>query len=223
MSQQKPALVAIFAHPDDESFGPSGTLHLYTKTHDVYIICATRGDAGENHTAGEASELGLIREQELRDSSEAIGVKNVFFLDYKDGCLCNSIYHQVAKDLQNILDEIKPEILITYEYRGVSGHIDHVFMAMVTSYVFERVEYAKELHFFCISEEHRKVFDEYFIHVPPGYSRPEIDKVVDITSVWDKKVEAIYKHKSQIKDANNVVEELRMLKTKEECFIIWKK
>lgn len=221
MSKQKPSLVAIFAHPDDESFGPSGTLHMYTKTHDVYIICATRGDAGENNLkTGELSNLALIREQELRESSAVLGAKEVFFLDYKDGCICNSVYHQIADEVIKILDKIKPEILMTYEYRGVSGHLDHVAMSMITSFVFEKVDYAKTLLYFCLSEEHRKVFDEYFIHVPPGYSPSQIDKVVDITPIWDKKVEAIYKHKSQIKDAENIVKELRMLKTKDECFIV---
>ena len=48
-SMKRPSLVAIFAHPDDEAFGPAGTLKIYSKTHDIHLICATRGEAGENH------------------------------------------------------------------------------------------------------------------------------------------------------------------------------
>ena len=42
----KPVVVAVFAHPDDEAFGPGGTLAVLSKTHDVYIITVTGGEAG---------------------------------------------------------------------------------------------------------------------------------------------------------------------------------
>lgn len=60
MNKQK--LVAIFAHPDDEAFGPGGTLALYAKTHDTYLICVTHGEAGHHHN-GDTTGLGSVREK----------------------------------------------------------------------------------------------------------------------------------------------------------------
>lgn len=48
MSAKKPCLLAVFAHPDDESFRPSATLAKYVRDGvEVYLVCATRGEAGE--------------------------------------------------------------------------------------------------------------------------------------------------------------------------------
>lgn len=41
----KNKLVCVFAHPDDEAFGPGGTIAKFSKTHAVYILCITRGEA----------------------------------------------------------------------------------------------------------------------------------------------------------------------------------
>ena len=46
----RPSVVAIFAHPDDEAFGPAGTLKKLSETNDVYILCATKGHEGNNYT-----------------------------------------------------------------------------------------------------------------------------------------------------------------------------
>src|SRR3989344_3283405 len=114
-------IVCIFAHPDDESFGPSGTIAKLSKENDVYIICATDGDAGENQN--KYKDLGKVRTEEARKSAKVLGVKKVFFLGHKDGTLSNSLYHLLAEKVQGILDDIRPDTLITFEPRGVSGHI----------------------------------------------------------------------------------------------------
>jgi len=87
---KRPSLVAIFAHPDDEAFGPAGTIAKYAQDHEIYLICATRGEAGENFLDDTTRSIGEIREQELRASAKLLGVKQVFLLDYEDGSLCNN-------------------------------------------------------------------------------------------------------------------------------------
>ncbi|MDO8609042.1 MAG: hypothetical protein Q7R95_00695, partial [bacterium] len=112
------------------------------------------------------------------------------------------------------------EILITNEPRGVSGHIDHVTISMVTSYVFNKLPSAKTILYHCISEEYRKQFPyEYFIYLPPGYKKSEIDKVVDVSSVWTEKVNAILSHKSQSKDAQRILNRINNFR-KEEYFLV---
>ena len=77
-------LLAIVAHPDDESFGPGGTLAKYAgEGVEVHLLCATRGESGR-HKPGERSQgskLGDIREKELRGAAEVLGIKQVEFMD----------------------------------------------------------------------------------------------------------------------------------------------
>ncbi|MBI2637373.1 MAG: PIG-L family deacetylase, partial [Candidatus Sungbacteria bacterium] len=60
MKHKKKTIVAIFAHPDDEAFGPAGTLAKLALAHDVYVICATKGEAGDK-TYAEGRKLGAVR------------------------------------------------------------------------------------------------------------------------------------------------------------------
>jgi len=195
----KKSVVGIFAHPDDEAFGPAGSLVLLSKTHDVYLICATNGDAGQNHSSNKNS-LDIIRKEELIKSSKLLGIKQVFFLDFKDGELNQTLYHLLAEKIQEIINKLKPELLITYEPRGVSGHIDHIVVSMVSTFVFERFSFIKKLYYYCISDFQRKMIRNYFIYFPPGYKKEDINLIIDISSVWDIKIRAIQVHASQAKD-----------------------
>ncbi|NTU72657.1 PIG-L family deacetylase [Candidatus Roizmanbacteria bacterium] len=215
-----PRLVAIFAHPDDESFGPSGTLALMAKTHEIHLICATKGGAGQN-SLNTNEPLTEVRSRELQRSATIIGIHHVHFLNYEDGTLSNNLYHAIAKDIQEIIDPLQPELFLTFEPRGISGHIDHITMSMVTSYIFERADYAKELWYYC-TEESRAPTSEYFIYRPPGYPRERIDKIHDITTVWDKKIQAMLAHETQVEDARRIIKHLQPL-PKEEFFLVKKK
>lgn len=213
-------IVAIFAHPDDEAFGPSGTIATLAKTSDVYLLCATRGEAGQND--GNHRQLGKVREKELRKSAKILGVKKVYFLGFVDGTLSNSLYHLLAKKIEQKLNLLRPETIISYEPRGVSGHIDHITVAMVTCYVFNKLPFIKTLMQYCISTEARNKFKNYFIYFPNGYKKDQIDKIIDVSSVWDTKAKAMMAHESQIKDAQRILRSRQSL-PKEEYFLVFKK
>ena len=220
---KKRSLVAIFAHPDDEAFGPGGTLALYSKTHDVFVICVTLGQSGNNHHNGDTKNIAKIRSQELLNSAKILGIKKVFFLNYKDGALSNDKYHKIADEIQKITDKLKPEILLTFEERGVSGHIDHIAISMITHFVFFKVKYTKKLMLFCISEKEAAEFrKDYFIYVPIGNNPSKVDKIVNTSSVYDIRVAAMKQHKSQMKDVIKILkiheklphQELFLIRTK---------
>lgn len=217
----KKTIFALFAHPDDESFGPSGTIALLAKTHDVYLICATKGEAGQDYSKTEELLVDK-REKELRAAAHILGIKDVFFLGFIDGELDNNNYHKVADKIEKLAAIHKPELFITYENRGISGHLDHVAISMITSYVFYRLDYVKELHYFCLDEDQRGTGQTYFVYFPAGYSKNEISKRVDVTSVLDIKIAAIQEHKSQIQDFETLLKRMKD-KRMEECFIVVKK
>lgn len=214
-------VVGIFAHPDDEALGPAGTIAKFASEGNMYIICVTCGEAG-GKTTDDKEEIGKTRRAELLESAKLLGVKEVFFLHYEDGTLSNSIYHDIAEKIQEKLEALQPEILLTFEPRGVSGHIDHIAVSMITSYVFERLPFAKKLMYYCLSKARREKIDTYFIYFPPGYSDEEIQETVDIETYWDTKVKAMHCHKSQMHDVKTVLSQTSDL-PKEEYFLVAEK
>ena len=108
---------------------------------------------------------------------------------------------------------------MTFEEKGVSGHIDHIAVTMVVNYIFDRVKFVKTLMYYCILEEESRGLQPYFIYVPPGYERSKIDKIVDITSVNNLKIKALKKHRSQVSDVSRILKQREKL-PKEEHFLI---
>ena len=90
-------LLAVLAHPDDESFGMGGTLALYAQRGvEVHLICATRGEAGmmdAEHLQGYTSTADK-RETELRCAARILGLREVHFLDYRDSGMPGSADNQ---------------------------------------------------------------------------------------------------------------------------------
>jgi len=215
--KQNRVVVAIFAHPDDEAFGPSGTITKLAKTHDIYVLCATRGEAG-----GNLKNIGKVREKELRCSAQILGVKEVYFLGFADGTLSNSLYHRLAAKIEQKLKLLKPQTVLTFEPRGISGHIDHITVSLATTYVFYKLPFVQKLLYFCISEEERKLIKDYFIYFPPGYQKSQIDQIVDVSDVWDTKVASMLCHKSQIADAKRILK-MRQKFPKVEYFLVTNK
>ncbi len=81
------ALLAVLAHPDDESFGPGGTLALYaSRGVQVHLLCATRGEVGTvapELMAGHAT-IGDLRQTELECAASHLGLAGVHFLGYRE-------------------------------------------------------------------------------------------------------------------------------------------
>jgi len=208
-------VLCVFAHPDDEAFGPGGTIAKLALTQDVFLVCATLGEAGQ----GKYKNLGNVRKKELVKSSKLLGVKAVYFLSYKDGSLSNNFYHKLVVDVNKFIEKLKPDTLLTFDPNGVTGHIDHVTLSLATTYVFEHQKIAKKLMYFCYHKSYTDYFKviklDYFIHIPPGYADNQIDEIVDVSEVWEKRIKAIWAHKSQNKDAEFAFKMVTTLPKKE--------
>lgn len=212
----KAKLICVFAHPDDEAFGPGGTIAQFSQTRDVYILCTTKGEAGGFN---QDKNIASVREKELIDSAKILGVKEVKFLGFRDGKLSNSNYHAVAKKIKSYLEKIRPDTLLTFEPRGVSGHLDHVAVSMVTSYLFEHLKFVKKLLYYCHLDWQVKIIKtflkDYFVYFPPGYKSTEINLTVNIGSVWKIKERAMKVHLSQIHDVRRILAFQKLMPKKE--------
>jgi LmbE family N-acetylglucosaminyl deacetylase len=131
------ALLAILAHPDDESFAMGGTLARYAAAGAVVrLIYATRGEAGIPGLSQEAA--GQVRQAELSQAVSVLGVREVRFLDYQDGTLAQGEPAVAIERLAAILDELRPRAVITFGPDGISGHPDHVTVGAWVTAAFDR-------------------------------------------------------------------------------------
>ncbi len=123
-------LLAILAHPDDESLATGSTLAKYAAEGvETYLICATKGERGwmgEQKDNPGLVELGKIREQELLSAAAALGIRQVYFLDYLDGDLDRADPAKAIGKIASIIREVKPQVAITFGPDGAYGHPDHI-------------------------------------------------------------------------------------------------
>ncbi len=122
-------LLAVFAHPDDEAFGTGGTLARYAAQGcDVYLVTATRGEAGQIARPALATPASLpaVRERELRCACQTYGIHPPIFLDYVDGQLTIVNQGQAVGKLVQIIRQLRPQVLITFGPEGIYGHYDHL-------------------------------------------------------------------------------------------------
>jgi LmbE family N-acetylglucosaminyl deacetylase len=145
--EEKQVLLAVFAHPDDESFGAGGTLALYAERGvEVHLVCATRGEAGdmdEDCLEGFDS-VAERRVSELRCAAGILGLKGVYFLNYRDSGMPGSVDNQHPEALINApIDEVaghivhyirvlKPQVVITFDPIGGYKHPDHIAIHQAT-------------------------------------------------------------------------------------------
>lgn len=205
-------IACIFAHPDDEAFGPGGTIAKLSQDNEIHIICCTDGDHQDKG-------LKNIRDKELLASAKILGVKQVHFLDFVDGELSNNKYAQLAQAIKSELDQLQPEIIITFDENGVSGHLDHIAITSVVNWLFPKLNYFKKIMYFVNPKEISDKILDYFVYFPPGRSRGEVHEIIDTSAVWDTKVKAMRAHVSQKSDCDMILDILSDL-PKEEWFLI---
>ena len=134
-------LLAVFAHPDDESFGIGGTLAKYAAegVH-VVLACATRGEAGQisDPHLGSREQLAEIRERELRCACDVLGISELYLLGYRDSGMAGSPDNEhpraliqadpaeVVGKIVRVIRRVRPQVVITFEKGGGYGHPDHI-------------------------------------------------------------------------------------------------
>jgi LmbE family N-acetylglucosaminyl deacetylase len=152
MSKSAATLLAVLAHPDDESFGMGGTLALYARQgHRVILVCATRGEAGTvdpEYLRG-FSSVAELRESELRCAAQHLGLQAVHFLGYRDSGMAGSpdnhnpealVAHsvdEVAGKIVRHIRECRPDVVLTFDPVGGYKHPDHIHVHQATTLAFQ--------------------------------------------------------------------------------------
>lgn len=137
----------VHAHPDDETINNGATMaQMVEDGVAVTLITCTRGEEGEvlvpelAHLASNAEDkLGIHRITELANAMKELGVKDHRFLgNYRDSgmmgtpqnehpnCFWRADVEEAAKNLAAIIDEVKPQVMVTYDENGGYGHPDHI-------------------------------------------------------------------------------------------------
>ena len=191
-------LLAVFAHPDDETFRPGGTLALLARQGvRVEILTATLGQAG---SCGEPplctpQELPIVRKRELRCACTALGIQPPHLLDYVDGHLQEADAETMIAQILSVVNEIKPQVLLSFGPDGLSGHPDHIAVGQCAAEAFRRAEEIAALYTVAVPQSLAQKLDMRQIHSVPD---DEIALTVDVSSVWETKMAAMRCHATQL-------------------------
>lgn len=225
----KQIMFSIFAHPDDESFGPSGTLlHEARNGTDLHLLCVTRGDAG--HNCDGCDDLGAVRIDEWQAAGRLMGAASMQHFGYTDGTLCNSVYHEIADKIQTYAedtvasyDEPVTVHFMTFDNTGLSGHLDHIAVSHIATFSFVRLQQAHHdwrfgrLRYFCLPYDKGMAHNVDYVYMPPGRKKAEIDEDNDVSDIYSDKLDVMRAHRSQREDMEWLTS-VRGEAMKRECF-----
>jgi len=189
------SLLAVFAHPDDETFGPGPTLARYADAGlDVHLVCATGGEAAR-HRAGHADPAALRRHRtaELREAALVLGARSLELLGFADGTL-DPGDARGARRVAEALRRSRPDAIVTFGPDGISGHPDHRAVHAWARRAWEGAGRPCPLWYAALTEETaRRLEGRRFI----GRRGPEIAARLDGRPWLDVKEAAIRCHASQ--------------------------
>lgn len=231
-------LLAVHAHPDDEAIGTGGILAKYAAQGvRTILVYATRGEAGEIQNPefvppSPGLKMEEIRARELERALTVLRVGSVHFLGYRDSGMVGSPENldlrafiqadmeEASGRLVEIIRRTRPQVMVTYNERGVYGHPDHVMAHRVTVRAFRA---SGDPAFHCgAGLEPWRPAKLYYTAIPrarllklyefmrargeePGFD-PEVlgtpdEKIttrIDVREYLPVKMEALYCHQSQI-------------------------
>ena len=145
-------VLAVFAHPDDESFGPGGTLAKYaSEGAHVWLVCGTDGDAGtvDAGMLEDYANTAQLRAAELCCAAQTLGLQGVDWLGYRDSGMAGSPDNEhprslVQAPMETVVGQIvssirrhRPQVIICDNQYGGYGHPDHIKLHQATVLAFQ--------------------------------------------------------------------------------------
>jgi N-acetylglucosamine malate deacetylase 2 len=118
------AVLAVVAHPDDESFGMGAVLAAFSAAGSrTAVACLTHGEASTLH--GVPGDLHRIRAAEFAAAAAELGVSTTILRHYADGKLATTCRTQLIGEVLDAIREVDPDGLLAFDPSGVTGHPDH--------------------------------------------------------------------------------------------------
>ena len=133
-------VMVVWAHPDDESYLSAGLMsHQSANGHRVVCVTATRGEEGSwDHDRWPPTQMGEMREAELRAALAELGDIELIFLDYHDGDCHDVTPAEGADKVGALIRDIRPDSVLTFGPEGQTLHPDHLAVHRWTTDAFER-------------------------------------------------------------------------------------
>ena len=204
-------ILVILAHPDDPEFFCGASIARWTKAgHEVVYWLLTCGDKGTSDRTLAPDDLCSLRQTEQLAAAAKLGVKEVHFLGYPDGYLVPDL--TLRKEVTRILRQVQPDILVTCDpttlFVGENrlNHPDHRACGQV---VLDAVFPAARDHLNFIElwrDEHLEPHKVREVWVSLTL-QPTVH--LDVTEEWETKIQALWEHKSQIGDPDQLAERIR--------------
>lgn len=211
-------IFGIFAHPDDEAFGPAGTLLMEAKSGTkLHLICLTGGEGGTNPDSHD--DLGAVRLKEWHEAAALLGATSTHHLGYADGSLCNNNYHEVARRVEAVIDAVLDEHkdadsieLLCFDLNGITGHLDHILASRVACYVYYERQRGdarfKRLRLYCLPKDSYSDRNTDWLYMEAGRDADDIDEIIDAREYKDEILAIMKTHHSQRGDADSQINKL---------------
>ena len=148
-SLRRASLLVVLAHPDDEIFHGGMLMHLSQQGIRVTLVCATNGEAGKPHpSVGAVDDLGALRIEELRLSCRRLGIDPPVLLQFHDSArgerqrhgdaraLANVDMLEVEAAIRRVIEDVRPQVLLTFDPHGGYYHPDHLAVHRATTAAF---------------------------------------------------------------------------------------
>ncbi len=236
----KPALLAIFAHPDDEVFSGGMLAHYAAAGVQVTLVCATKGDAGKvtdpDIQVDGPEALAVVRAEELSRATAILGLSDVRMLGYGDSgreertrtgdtrALMNVPLEELEARLREIIAEVNPQVIVTFDPHGGYGHADHLAVHRAASAAFFSSGHLeaspKRLFFGVTPSENARAFGEERGLDPLlyGVSDDTVAVRLNVEAYLERKLEALRAHRSQMGPTSRMAQMTSEAKAKIEGF-----
>jgi len=214
-------VLAVLAHPDDESLACGGTLALASNAGArVVLLCATRGERGSISDAALVpdGDLGRVRAHELRDAARVLGIAELLILDHPDGDLRWADVAALHDEIVLTAQRYRPDAVITFDEDGLYWHLDHIGIhERTTTAIASLADAAPPLYYVTMPKgamanvvdaaraKSGAPADPTFWGIHPaafGESARAPSLFVDVQSVVDRKLAAIRCHRTQMGPRN---------------------
>lgn len=208
------SILIILAHPDDPEFFLGATIARWTRAgHRVSYCLLTRGDKGANDPRVNPAELSQRREKEERASAAVLGVQDVRFLDFSDGCLEATL--EAREVVTRVIREARPDILVTCDplnYFPSENNINHPDHRAAGQIVVDAAFPGAGSPMF-FPEMNQEGLSPHSVKEVWLSLTAQPNTVIDVSEHWSTKIRALHEHVSQIPDYQKLDERLRNRRT----------